>query len=117
MDEHQTNSQYRQFIDEIINHPRDDAARLVFADYLEEVGDPRAELIRIQFALQDLAPHDKRRRSLRSRERQVAKKHGLFTNVPKEAKVVDTCGGFVDSVEMTVTRFLKHHQTLFASSV
>lgn len=110
------NQQYQSFIDEIIASPRDEAARLVFADYLEEVGDPRAELIRIQFELGDLAPFDKRRQKLRTRERRVARQHGWFTSVPKEAIVRDTYGGFIDSVEMTVTRFLKHHEALFSSS-
>lgn len=110
------NEQYRSFINEIIENPRDENCRLVFADYLEEVGDPRAELIRIQFELDDLAPFDRKRQALRRREKRLAKEHGYFTKVPQGAKVLDTYGGFVDSIEITVARFLKMHEELFASS-
>jgi uncharacterized protein (TIGR02996 family) len=35
-------------------HPEDDALRLVYADWLEEQGDPRGEFIRLVYALDDL---------------------------------------------------------------
>jgi uncharacterized protein (TIGR02996 family) len=39
------------FVQEIVSHPEDDAPRLVFADWLEEAGDPEAEFIRAQVEL------------------------------------------------------------------
>ena len=36
------------FLQEIIARPDDDAPRLIYADYLEEQGDPRGEFIRLQ---------------------------------------------------------------------
>jgi uncharacterized protein (TIGR02996 family) len=42
----------REFLAAIVAHPHDWAPRLVFADWLEERGDPRAELIRL---LEELA--------------------------------------------------------------
>ncbi|MCI0458429.1 MAG: TIGR02996 domain-containing protein [Gemmataceae bacterium] len=38
----------------ILASPRDDAPRLVFADWLEEGGDPRGEFLRIAVRLEDL---------------------------------------------------------------
>lgn len=36
----------------ILDNPEDDALRLVYADWLEERGDPRGEFIRVQVLLQ-----------------------------------------------------------------
>ncbi len=40
--------QEEEFLRQIHNRPEDDDLRLVFADWLEEIGDERAELIRVQ---------------------------------------------------------------------
>jgi uncharacterized protein (TIGR02996 family) len=48
------------FIQAILANPTDGAPRLVFADWLEERGDPRGELLRIQTALTELPRKDKR---------------------------------------------------------
>src|SRR5262245_58437145 len=42
-----------EFLQAIQENPRDDQVRLVFADWLEERGDPRGEFIRAQFAVLD----------------------------------------------------------------
>ena len=44
------------FLHAIIENPDDDAPRLVYADWLEERGDPRGEFIRVQCELAALAP-------------------------------------------------------------
>ena len=38
------------FLQAIIENPDDDAPRLLYADWLEERGDPRGEFIRVQCA-------------------------------------------------------------------
>jgi uncharacterized protein (TIGR02996 family) len=43
------------FISEILASPRDDAPRLVFADWLEERGDPRGEFLRVSVRLEALS--------------------------------------------------------------
>src|SRR5262249_36499927 len=57
----------------------DDAARLVYADWLEERGAPgdaaRAEFIRVQFALAGLPADDPRRLQLEERERDLRLAH------------------------------------------
>ncbi len=48
-----TSPEMASFLQNIRNHRLDDAPRLIFADWLEEKGDPRAELVRISCQLQD----------------------------------------------------------------
>src|ERR1700731_4683476 len=50
----------QDFIRAIIANPTDDALRLVFADWLEERGDPRGEYLRTQTALTGLPKKDRR---------------------------------------------------------
>ncbi len=48
----------QDFLDAILSHPADPTPRLVFADWLDERGDPRGELVRIQEELRQAAvPH------------------------------------------------------------
>ena len=56
------------FVAEIRAQPREDAPRLIYADYLDEAGDPQGELIRVQVALSHLAPGEPERRELELRE-------------------------------------------------
>ncbi len=104
------------FIAAIIANPHEDAARLVFADYLEEQGDPRGELIRLQFQLADIDKWDPKRRKLRSRELKLLRQYGHFGSVPTFVKVIGTRGGFIDKVEVSVAKFLKLQDEIFANS-
>lgn len=104
------------FIAEIIANPRDDALRLIFADFLEEQGDPRAEMIRLQFQLREISPFDPQRPKLRKRELKLMREHGGFGSAPGVVKVLDTHGGFVDSIEVTVARFLKLQEEIFKAA-
>jgi uncharacterized protein (TIGR02996 family) len=45
---------------EVIDHPHDPAARLIYADWLEEHGDPRAEFLRLEVALGEMPEDDAR---------------------------------------------------------
>jgi uncharacterized protein (TIGR02996 family) len=63
-------SQDEAFLQAIIDHPDDDTPRLVYADWLEEHGQPdRAALIRVQCELARLPEGDPRRPVLEARER------------------------------------------------
>ena len=48
--------------------PHDAAPRLVYADWLDERGDPRGEFIRVQVAVARMSPGDPGRDTLVSRE-------------------------------------------------
>src|SRR5579859_6164594 len=60
----------------ILDDPEDTHLRLVYADWLEEQGDPRAEFIRVQCALEDLSRDDERRRELAGRADQLLERYG-----------------------------------------
>ncbi len=59
------------FIQALVDDPEDEATLPVFADWLEEHDDPRAELIRIQAALRQWHPEPEHRAALQARERQL----------------------------------------------
>lgn len=59
------------FVQEVRNNPRDDFPRLIFADYLDEAGDPRGELIRVQVQLANMTPGEPERRELELREEEL----------------------------------------------
>ncbi len=61
--------QDRDFLEAIAADPGDDARRLVYADWLEERGDPRAELVRLDASVAGLAPADGPRSDLLARLR------------------------------------------------
>ena len=46
-------SSEESFMEAILQSPDDDALHLIFADWLEEHGNPRGEFIRVQYALMD----------------------------------------------------------------
>jgi uncharacterized protein (TIGR02996 family) len=52
----------QDFIDAILAEPDDDTPRLIYADWLEERGDPRAEFIRLQVELATMAAPPKYKR-------------------------------------------------------
>src|SRR3954468_19371757 len=55
------------FLKAIQDAPGDDALRLVYADWLEEGGDPRGEFIRVAEEIAQAAPHTDRYAALRAR--------------------------------------------------
>src|SRR4051794_5593177 len=64
------------FLCDIIEHPDDDAPRLIYADWLDEHGQPeRAEFIRLQCRLALLPEGDPERPALRVRESELLGAH------------------------------------------
>ncbi len=71
------------FLKDITEHPEDDTPRLIFADWLEERGDPRGEFIRLQVERSRLKADDSRQGFfLRDRLRQVLAEHGDLWRAP-----------------------------------
>src|SRR5438045_9615976 len=67
------------FLDAIFARYHDDGPRLVYADFLEDAGDPeRAELVRVQIALARTADDHPRRPALVNREAEL-----LAANLPR----------------------------------
>jgi uncharacterized protein (TIGR02996 family) len=62
---------------DICENPADDGLRLVYADWLEENGQPeRAEFIRIQIERARLTPENSRQEELRRRQQELLAGHG-----------------------------------------
>jgi uncharacterized protein (TIGR02996 family) len=94
--------QMRQaFLDDIIAHPDDDAPRLIFADWLEEHGNPeRAEFIRVQIELARVREDDPRGNVLRARENELLDAFGMRWCLSLTGEGVMTFRrGFVEGVE------------------
>jgi uncharacterized protein (TIGR02996 family) len=63
------------FLSAIVSAIDDRLPRLVFADWLEEQGDPRAEWLRVECELAELGPKDDRRPALEARKRALWDDH------------------------------------------
>ena len=62
---------HNPFLDAIRETDSDDTPRLIYADWLEERGDPRAEFIRVQCELAKLQPYHERYAELHPREQEL----------------------------------------------
>jgi uncharacterized protein (TIGR02996 family) len=64
------------FVSAILESLEDDTPRLIYADWLEERGDPRGEFIRLQCARAALPEWDRRAQVLLRQERVLLEQHG-----------------------------------------
>src|SRR4051794_32323007 len=65
------------FLSAIRANPDDDGVRLIYADWLEENGQPqRGEFLRVQIELARLAEDDPRREALADRQDELLAAHG-----------------------------------------
>ena len=103
------------FLRAICDDPADDTARMVFADWLEEHGEPaRAEFIRVEVRIANRNPDDesddRRRAALFARRAALLKAHARewlepFVGCARESGFER---GFVAEVEATADTFLTH---------
>jgi uncharacterized protein (TIGR02996 family) len=114
------NSEELAFREAIIDNPDDDMQRLIFADWLEERGDPRAEFIRVQCELAR-APDRAERWDLRQRERELLAEHATAWRSadlgPENAKV--PCRfrrGFVEQLRITAKTLLSGAERLMRNA-
>jgi len=70
----------------VLEHPDDDTPRLVYADWLEEHGDPRGEFIRVQCELARMGYDDPRRPDFEKRQRELAKKRKKEEKLKRKAE-------------------------------
>lgn len=108
-------SQHTRFLDAIIDEPEEDGHRLVYADYLEEQGDPRGEFVRLQCERKHLTPLTKEHDACVQRESELLARHeGQWDSelATSFGKKLTYDRGFVNHVEMRATQFLKVGQDL-----
>jgi uncharacterized protein (TIGR02996 family) len=74
------------FIRAILAAPDDAALRLVYADWLEERGDPRGEYLRCQCQRVGLPPKNRRHAALRARQEELRRQHAAVI-VPWQARL------------------------------
>lgn len=104
------------FLDAILSEPDELSHRLVFADWLEDYGQPeRAEFIRLQIERDGLPlAHPCARRNLR-RESVLLAEHELAWAGPiaQQARRWRFHRGFVEELDLPADQFLAHGQELF----
>jgi uncharacterized protein (TIGR02996 family) len=104
----------------VCENPDDDTPRLVFADWLDENGEPeRAEFIRVQIELTSNS-HPDENRILRARESELLEKHAGAWTDPLAGYWLDWSGkpysfsrGFVEHLELEATTFTARGEELF----
>jgi uncharacterized protein (TIGR02996 family) len=103
------------FLQAILENPDDDPLRLIYADWLEERGDPRGEFIRVQMALTAPNLDAMRSRDLLLREMELRAKHEAEWLGPlrQHLKGWTFRRGFLDEVDMDTRAFLEHAPALF----
>ena len=107
------------FLQAVLADPDDDVVRLVYADWLEEHGEPdRAEFIRVQIELARIGEDDSHRPYLLYRERTLEYDH--FDEWRAQAgcpgvEVMRFSRGFVEETTLSVQSFLRNAPALFAS--
>jgi len=120
-------SEAEAFMQRIRAYPNDDAPRLVFADWLDEQGDPRGAFIRVQIALAQLdAEGEERtgrpeREKLRDRlvntEQALLEAHETEWTAPfrRVATRPRFRRGFVEEVNVDAHNFVRHAHELFSA--
>lgn len=104
-------SDRQAFLATIRQQPDDDAPRLIFADWLEEQGEPeRAEYIRVQCTLATLPPGDPREADLRQRESELYETHFdmLAGELPEWCRSCTFRRGFLHSIEVSAVDLVAH---------
>jgi len=103
------------FLERVNAHPDEDWPRLVYADWLDEQGDPRGRFIRVQCALARLAADDPRRFDLAQCEEAL-----LDTHYPQWTESLRGLAsgpefrrGFVEVVNIEARVFLKRAEELY----
>jgi uncharacterized protein (TIGR02996 family) len=107
------------FLQAILADPDDDATRLVYADWLEERGDPRGEFMRTQCALARWREGSPGRPQMEARERELLERHQdawLGTLRPLLASWTFR-RGFLDTVAVPASVYLQHAAVPYPATV
>lgn len=106
------------FLQAILESPDDEGIRLIFADWLEEQGDPRGEFIRTQCQKANLPPGDRGRQLLEQRERDLLQAHGALWKSYLPAVLQSSVfeRGFVETAHLTIPEFLDNAEAIFSQT-
>jgi uncharacterized protein (TIGR02996 family) len=109
---------HQAFEAEVRERPDDDAPRLVYADWLEDNGDPeRAEFIRVQIELARIGELDDRAPDLLRRQRELLVRHRDSWSKAgrKFTRRVEFERGFVGKMTLAAEKFLREAERVFAA--
>jgi uncharacterized protein (TIGR02996 family) len=106
------------FLQRIRAYPDDDTQRLIFADWLDEQGDPRGQFIRVQLALADLPADAPERARLVTAERELFTAHREEWEAPFRGLATGPVfsRGFVNEVKVEAKQFLRFAADLFTAA-
>src|SRR5262245_13454999 len=106
------------FLQRIRAHPDDDTERLVFADWLDEQGDPLGRFIRVQLALAEAPTDEEVRGKLRPQEQGLLAAHRATWEAPLKpfASGFVFRRGFVEELNVTAQNFLLSAKHIFAAA-
>jgi uncharacterized protein (TIGR02996 family) len=98
------------FLDAVLAEPEDDAVRLIYADWLEERGDPRGPFVRAQVRLAGLPEDDPARPDLDEQARDLLREHEeeWAAGLPGKAAAWEFRRGFVERLTLTDEALLEH---------
>jgi uncharacterized protein (TIGR02996 family) len=107
------------FLDAIFARYHDDGPRFIYADFLDDAGDPdRAELVRVQVALARMAEDHPRRKELTTRQGELLGAHETrWSEHLSDLVSPSECEfrrGVLDSVVMDSAMFLARGEELFS---
>ena len=106
------------FLQTILAHPDDDIPRLVFADWLEEQGNPRGTFIRLQCERAKLTQYDAAWKPLLAQEAALLKQYEAEWSNPVLRHVDDAHyrRGFIEWVSVSAAKLLKSADRLFRAA-
>jgi uncharacterized protein (TIGR02996 family) len=104
------------FLRAVLEEPAEDLPRLIYADWLEEQSDPRAEFIRDQIALERMAGGDARRPVLDGRALQKEHQAGWLGPLRGLVDGWEFRRGFVEKIVLTPEAFVEHAELIFRSA-
>ena len=106
------------FLRAVLADPADDAPRLIYADWLDEQGDPRGEFMRVQCRLAELPPGHEAVGDLRRREQELLDSYepAWRSALPPLLRNEFFVRGFVESAHLSVREFLGHAGELLGSA-
>ncbi|MFK7768989.1 MAG: TIGR02996 domain-containing protein [Mariniblastus sp.] len=109
---------FNHFFAEVVADPHSDEPRLVYADWLEERGDPRGEFIRVQCELETTNDLQKEFYELSVRSEQLIAQYGeqWAGELEQDFRRSEFRRGFIDKITIRATALLKGAEQLFAST-